>query len=402
MGVKLDQYQQDAIKELKNGCILVGDTGSGKSRTALAYYYTKVCEGKLRINCEGKTIPMKKPRDLYIITTAKKRDSKEWEDECIPFGLELENINVVVDSWNNIKKYVNVYGAFFIFDEQRVVGWGEWSKAFIKITNKNQWILLSATPGDTWTDYIPVFVANRFYRNKTEFNAIHVVFDRNVKFPKVSRYLNEELLCAHRREILVIMKCERSTIPHYITIPVGYDRELYNQVWVKRWDVYENKPIKEVSRYYYLSRKVVNSDISRIEEVRYLLTTTVSKAIIFYNFDYELEALKYMLNEEGILFAEWNGKKHESIPDYPMWAYLVQYNAGAEGWNCIETNTIIFYSQNYSYRIFKQATGRIDRRNTKYRDLYYYILKSTAPIDLMIARALKQKKNFNERDYYKS
>ena len=194
MGVKLDQYQQDAIKELKNGCVLVGDTGSGKSRTALAYYYTKVCEGKLRINCEGKTIPMKKPRDLYIITTAKKRDSKEWEDECIPFGLELENINVVVDSWNNIKKYVNVYGAFFIFDEQRVVGWGEWSKAFIKITNKNQWILLSATPGDTWTDYIPVFVANKFYRNKTEFNAIHVVFDRNVKFPKISRYLNEELL----------------------------------------------------------------------------------------------------------------------------------------------------------------------------------------------------------------
>lgn len=395
MGVVLSQYQLDAINQLKNGSVLVGGVGTGKSRTSLAYYYTKVCDGTLRINCQGNTTDMKTPRDLYIITTAKKRDSHEWDDECLPFCIK----NVVVDSWNNIQKYVNIYGAFFIFDEQRIVGWGAWTKAFLKITNKNQWILLSATPGDNWSDYIPLFIANHFYKNKTEFNAIHVVFERFSKYPKINRYVNEELLIEHRNDISVIMKSEKMTIPHYIPILVDYDKNEYRKIWKDRWDPYEHKPIKETAKLCYLLRKVVNSDVSRIDRVRYLLTTNVPKAIIFYNFDYELEKLRSMLDEENIVYAEWNGQKHEPVPDEPCWVYLVQYSAGAEGWNCISTNVIIFYSQNYSYRITTQAAGRIDRMNTKYRDLYYYTLKSSAPIDLAITRALKEKRNFNERSF---
>ncbi len=177
-GVNLYDYQLEAVKNMKNGCILCGGVGSGKSITSLVYYYSQQ-GGQIGA---GKYIPMKKPKDLYIITTARKRDTLEWEGELSPFLLSThEEINfyknkVVVDSWNNIGKYENVSNAFFIFDEQRVVGYGAWTKAFLKIAKSNKWILLSATPGDTWQDYIPVFIANGFYKNKSQFVRDHIVY----------------------------------------------------------------------------------------------------------------------------------------------------------------------------------------------------------------------------------
>lgn len=403
--LSLYDYQIEAISEMKNGCILAGDVGTGKSRTALAYYYTRVCDGSLNINGNGTWTKMRNPRNLYIITTAKKRDSHEWEDELLPFCLsvddsEFQHAKVTIDSWNNIKKYRKVAGSFFIFDEQRVVGWGTWGKSFLDIARKNQWILLSATPGDTWSDYIPVFVANGFYKNKTDFNQQHCVFSRFSKYPKIERYINQGMLIRHRDEILVEMHAEKKTIPHHINVPCDYDRALYKAIWKERWDPYENVPITETGKLFYLLRKVVNLDASRLQEVSDILFFR-RRAIIFYNFTYELHALRSLLAELDICSGEWNGELHTDIPDGDRWVYLVQYTAGSEGWNCISTDTIIFYSMSYSYRQTKQAEGRIDRANTPYQELYYYHLKSKAPIDIAINRALTEKHNFNEKTYLK-
>ena len=381
MSVSLYDYQQDAVDRLRNGSILCGGVGSGKSRTSLAYYY-KVARTK----------------DLYIITTARKRDTKEWEDEVEPFNLKRK---VTIDSWNNIGKYKDIVDAFFIFDEQRVVGYGAWVKSFLKITRVNEWILLSATPGDTWQDYIPVFIANGFYRNKTEFAREHIIYSRFSKYPKIDRYVNEGKLLRLRRQILVTMDFKRNTVSHHEDVYVSYDIPLYKEVTRSRWDPYKNEPIPDASGLCYVWRKIVNTSEAR--QVALLeIFEKHPKLIVFYNFNYELDILKEVFGAyAGVQVAEWNGHKHESIPTGPSWAYLVQYTAGAEGWNCITTDTIVFYSQNYSYKIRQQAAGRIDRLNTPYTDLYYYHLKSRSGIDLAISKALKEKKKFNESKYVK-
>ena len=402
--MELRDYQLEAIGKMKNGCILNGGVGSGKSLTSLSYYYLQN-GGSLEFLSGKDYIPMlNPPKDLYIITTARKRDTFEWEGELSHFLLSThEDLNkydnkVIVDSWNNIQKYKDVEDAFFIFDEQRVVGSGAWVKAFLKIAKKNQWILLSATPGDTWSDYIPVFIANGFYKNKTEFMREHAVFSRFSKYPKIEKYIGTGRLIRQRREILVDMKFERETVQHHYDIYVEYDNKLYKDVMKRRWDIWNDEPIINASGLCYALRKIVNSHESRSTKLLELFETH-QKMIVFYNFDYELEILKSLYFGEGVIVAEWNGHKHEPTPTGNRWVYLVQYTAGAEGWNCITTDTIVFYSLNYSYKIMHQSAGRIDRLNTPYKDLHYYYLKSRSGIDLAIERALNDKRKFNESSF---
>lgn len=401
MAIKLYDYQLDALKKMHNGCILCGGVGSGKSRTSLAYYFTQQ-GGQL-----DPYQPMKRgAKDLYIITTARKRDTLEWELELPIFLLSKDpkenvlnsGVKITIDSWNNIKKYADVTNAFFLFDEQRVVGYGAWTKAFLKIAKSNDWILLSATPGDTWSDYIPVFLANGFYKNKTEFTREHIIYSRFSKYPKIDRYVGLKRLERLRDRILVDMDFDRKTVAHHEDVYVRYDISKYKDAMRYRWDPYKNEPIQQASGLCYVLRRIVNEDPSR--QVALLeIFEKHPKMIIFYNFDYELELLKGLYYGQDVEIAEWNGHKHQPVPDSRSWVYLVQYTAGAEGWNCITTDTIVFFSQNYSYKIMEQSSGRIDRLNTPYTDLYYYHLKTRSGIDLAISRALKEKKKFNERKF---
>jgi hypothetical protein len=425
MPLTLMPHQEKALLKLRNGNILKGPVGSGKTITALTYYND-----------------VEATERLIVITTAKKRDSGDWQAEARLLGLFPE-----VDSWHNIKSYEDIEDAFFIFDEQRIVGSGAWVKSFLKITKNNNWILLSATPGDTWMDYIPVFLANGFYRSRTEFLREHVVFAPFVKYPKVERFISTGVLARHLRDILVEMPYEKHTVRHEIDVYADYDKERYDLVWRRRWNYLENKPIQHVSQLFSLTRRAVNTSSSRVERIRELLTKH-PRMIIFYNFDYELEILRALsadanssagpepsmkeptwppwetgptggssgsttvtAEENGstsssspasFALAEWNGHKHEPIPDTDSWVYLVQYAAGAEGWNCTETDTVVFYSLSYSYRQTEQAKGRIDRLDTPFTDLWYYVISSAAPIDRAIAATLSRKENFNELKWLRS
>lgn len=443
----LADYQLEAISRMRNGCILVGGVGSGKSRTSIGYY----CQEQGGELYPDRFVKLKKPKDLYIITTARKRDTKEWEGELTYFLLStdpedsLYDHKIVIDSWNNIQKYKNVKDAFFIFDEQRVVGYGAWSKTFIKICRSNRWILLSATPGDNWSDYIPVFIANGFYRNKKHFEDEHIVWKRFVKYPIIEKYINTTRLIRLRDRILIDMDFTRPTTAHHEDVYVKYDIQLYKDTSKTRTNPYNqayipyrgndlagsllvgrdisvgevsknimagwpytpkngdyvklvNQPIQNASELCYIWRKIVNSDVSR--QIALLeIFENHPRMIVFYNFDYERDILLNLYYGEDVEIAEWSGHGHQPIPESDSWVYLVQYNAGAEGWNCIKTDTIVFFSQNYSYKMLEQAAGRIDRMNTPFSDLYYYHLKTRSGIDLAINKALKEKKRFNETRY---
>lgn len=401
MELKLKPHQKSAIRKMHNGCILCGGTGSGKSITGLAYYF---------IRNGGELEPMtkmKNPKDLYIITTAKKRDSGEWLGDMSWFYLtpdddsKIYDHKIVIESWNNIKKYADVKNSFFIFDEQRVVGYGAWTKSFLKIAKSNEWILLSATPGDNYMDYMPVFIANGFYKNKSEFTAEHCVYSRFSKFPQIERFIGTERLNRLRRRVLVDMPYQNPAVQHHEDVWCSFDKEAYKDLMKNRFDYEKGEPIENVSELCYKLRKICYTDESRAEALRNIFEEH-NKLIVFYNFDYELEIIKNIDFGEDVVIAELNGHRHDPEPfSNSKWIYLVQYNAGSEAWNCIKTDTMVFYSQNYSYKMMKQASGRIDRLTTPYKELKYFHLKCRSPIELRITRALAQKKNFNESAFIK-
>jgi hypothetical protein len=397
--MKLYPHQEKAVERLKNGSVLVGGVGSGKSLTALYYWHTKICGGSFQ-----PYTPRKEKVPLYIITTARKRDTHDWEEELTPF-LPGKRETIVVDSWNNIGKYIGVERAFFIFDEQRLVSYGSWSKAFIKITRRNKWILLSATPGDTWMDYLSLFIAHGFVRTKTEFQSKYCVFSRFSKYPKIERYVGEQELSRFRSKILVIMKDQRQTKRHYKKIFVEFDRDLYNFVTKYRKNPYnldvethQPLPCMDMGEVCRVLRRIVGYNENKLVTL-WNIFNEFNKVIIFYNYDYELDMLRKWCEYEKITYAEWNGHKHELVPSGKEWCYLCQYTAAGEGWNCNDTNCTVFFSQNYSYKLMEQSSGRIDRMNTKFTDLYYFTLMTNSGIDKQISDAINRKKNFQEKDF---
>lgn len=396
--MKLFRDQRDAVDRLRSGSVLFGGVGSGKSVAALAYFHDKVCDG----NCEEEVAPKKKV-PLYIITTAKKRDLKEWDLDLARFGMSTDDntlikMPIVIDSWNNIKKYREKKNSFFIFDEQCVTGKGAWVKSFLRIVKLNQWIMLSATPGDKWEDYIPIFIANGFYKNRRDFSDQHLVYDMYAKYPKVRAYMNVPKLERERKKVLVKMEDRRSTTRKHITVHVDYNKENYGTIVRKRFNPYLGKPVKNVSQYCALQRYAAAKGKYRPNAIADIAKKH-KKVIVFYNFDYELEDLLTLRDRlPGYKINQYNGHAHDDLPTGTKWLYLVNYGSGDKGWNCTKTDTLVYYSLPYSYRKFEQAAGRIDRINTPYTTLYYYILISHARIDGKVQLCIRRKQNFNVLD----
>jgi superfamily II DNA or RNA helicase len=255
---------------------------------------------------------------------------------------------------------------------------------------------LSATPGDTWLEYMPVFLANGFYKNKTEFEREHIMWSRFSKYPKVDRYFNVPRLIRNRDSIIVDMPDQRPTTQHHEDVICDFDSDQYDLLSKTRWNIFDNKPIRDISQLCYLLRKLINSDESRLEAIR-IIFARHKKVIVFYNFNYELDILRDWCSLNRIVYSEWNGHNHDPIPTAKFWVYLCQYTAAKEAWNCIETDCIVFYSQTYSYKALVQSAGRIDRMNTSFMHLYYYHLISVAPIEAAIQTSLEHKENFNEK-----
>lgn len=341
------------------------------------------------------------PVDLYVITTPKKRDDLDWPKEAARFGIStnpeasMGGITLIVDSWNNIKKHTKVQDAFFIFDEQRAIGSGVWSKSFIAIAKRNRWVMLSATPADRWMDLVPVFIAKGFYKNKTQFVREHVVYSPYTKYPSIRMYLDIPTLKRHRDETFVIMPFKRRTKTNIVDVPVMYDREATKLLKKTEWNPYKDYPIRNHPEYVHVLRRLIYSHASRISEL-IKIHIKAKRLIIFYNFNYELDIMR-----EGFAnlteVSEHNGHNHDPVPTGDNWVYLVQYISGSEAWECFSTNHMAFYSANPSYRATIQAMGRINRMTTTYKNLYYYRLMSESAPDKGMMKSFGNKEDFNMR-----
>lgn len=382
----LDKGQTQAIQDLRSGFILRGGVGSGKSRTSLAYILTSEYNG----------------RDIYIITTAKKRDTHEWDQEAAILGWQVDgpcwdNMTLTIDSWNNTKKYKDVKNAFFIFDEQKTSGGGAWAKTFLKIAKSNGWLLLSATPGDRWMDFWPIFVANGFYKNKTEFLDQHVMFRPFTTFPQISGYKHVKKLEFLLRSISVGIDVEKHVTWHEEDVYCDYNRALYQQIVKTRCDPKTLEPYDSMTGMVWGLRRLVNGSQGRLEALERVCRDH-ERVIVFYTTNFELEMLGHWLNKNDILWHQYNGQVHEPIPNTRRrWVYLVNYMSGAEGWECASADTVVLFSTNYSWRTLEQCKGRIDRRNTPWDILYAYHFVSIAPIDKAIRTANHNKEMFNEQ-----
>ena len=198
----------------------------------------------------------------------------------------------------------------------------------------------------------------------------------------------------NRRQILVPMVYKKVTERKRQLIYSEYNTDNYHKIMKERWNIFEDKPIENASELLQIIRKTVATDPDRKLNAKIMMDAH-DRLIIFYNYNYERDVLIEIAEELGKEYFEWNGHAHEDIPDQEQWLYFVQYTAGAEGWNCISTNVIMFYSVNYSFRYMEQAEGRIDRINTPYNVLEYYYLTSHSQIEKDILSTVNRKKNFN-------
>lgn len=387
--VELREHQLDAVKNMRNGCILWGGVGSGKTLTALTYYVEKEA-----------------PKNVLVITTAMKRDRLDWEREGAKLGIGTKPDGTLygimkVDSWNNLMKYskAELEGWFIIFDEQRLVGYGAWVKAFLKLVKTNNWVMLSATPGDVWMDYAPVFIANGYYKNITDFKTQHVMYSRGKQsYMKIDRYVGTKRLERCREAVLVEMTYATKNRRVMNWLSTGFDEVLMKSVQKTRWNPYTDEPMVDAAELFRVMRRIGNSDDSKLEEIRELMKLH-PRLVVFYNFNYELEMLRGLSDE--IEVAEWNGHRKQELPVSERWLYVVQYASGAEGWNCTTTNAMVLMSLTHSYKAFTQALGRIDRMDTGFDTLYYYVLTCGSVVDRAIKQCLVEKRDFNERRFSK-
>lgn len=377
MAVTFKDYQKRAINQMHNGCILCGGVGAGKSLTSLGYIDKVYPSGT-----------------VYIITPARKRNTGEWFDDIRKN--DMDETRFVVDSWNNLSKYKDVKDAFFLFDEQKVSGKGTWAKSLIRIAKSNQWILLSATPGDTYDDYATVLIANGFVRNRTTWYDEYCV-TKSQPFFHIVDHKNKDVIDMMIRRIFIKMdyQSDKKRIERVIPIQARSAGE-EKEILMTHKAPGAQMPFTTFAAAIAYVRMNCYDKSKKTEALRKIIEKH-KKIIVFYNFLSEKLEIERAAIDANVTINFYNGQRHDPIPDTDEWVYGVQYNSGAEAWNCITTNAMVFYSPNYSYKTMEQAHGRIDRVNSPYECLYYYMLLNELNIDNKVMNALSSKKDFNEK-----
>lgn len=128
-----------------------------------------------------------------------------------------------------------------------------------------------------------------------------------------------------------------------------------------------------------------------------LLSSTQDRLIVFYNFNIELDAMKFICQKLEKPISEVNGniKDLTAYENFNNSITLVQYQAGAMGLNLQKSNKIIYFTLTDRSELFEQSKKRIHRIGQK-NACFYYLLICKNSVEEDIYENLKKRKDYTD------
>lgn len=284
---------------------------------------------------------------------------------------------------------------------------------FIMKLNYQNLILLSGTPtGGKYEKLYSQLKMLGYEMTKKSFYNMYVDFhyDNRQGFPLmiIDGYKNVERLKKKMRDYgCHFLKTEEVlTLPDQNFIPVKIKKNsLYGEFMKNRIVRVPNKQNVFVelvgdttlTKLLYARQLCGAYSNEKLKAFTDLVESTNDRLIVFYNFNNELEQLKYVCDALERPYSVVNGT------DKDLYAYdnfngsitLIQYQAGAMGLNLQKANKIIYFTPPLSSELYEQSKKRIHRIGQQF-SCFYYNLICTGSVEEKIYKTLEMRKDYTE------
>lgn len=412
--MNLYQFQKDYLRNLPGKFIFAADTGTGKSYMALEHFrhivHTRV--------------------PLLILGPAAKMRTGDWQravEEVWPDPDERPDV-----SYYSYEKFTrNPTTKEYAKNGNRGV-WREWAalpmasfavicdeahrmanptsgtgKAMFEVSKRAGFFIgLTATPlPNGWISAANYFKVFGFTRNITEFKKRYCEIQTFKGFPEITGYYHEEELKSQWNLISRPLRKEDAIdLPAIVSVPVRVPTPpAYTEV--TKSHMFGDKVLDNPSAYLHaLRQSTLESKLPWLDQ---FVEGVSSNIVIFYNYVSEREAVLAMLkkNHKERQVFRVDGEVH-GLPQRGDWdtlkrtITLAQYQSGSTGVEMTYADTIVFLSPTYSYTLYHQSVGRIERIGQEAKMTLYKVC-APATVERDIWLAIKRKTNFSEEMWIK-
>ncbi|MBL0992197.1 MAG: DEAD/DEAH box helicase [Escherichia coli] len=415
--MKLFDYQKEAIENFESKPLNLSDVGTGKSYMSIGSYVKSECSKLLIICLAPKVNDFVEDSEIFNlnVTALNKgtKKNKELLSESNLVAISFES------SWRltELNKWVDK-DTFIIIDESHKVSVSKSkvTKFVMGLSKRAKYnYLCTATPvsnGKLENWYPQLFISNVFRKPKKEFEQLFVIKQMrqmgSMRFMQITGYRNEHLLEQMIDEASVKYKRDKGYLPEdyvYKTKkPAMYNKLKKSRLYKDDNDLrveLDNSSklfnsLRQVSHGFLngISKQVSKEPFERLDAI--LETHNNERVVIFYNYKWEAEMLKQLLDKLKRPYGEYNGSVKDLKPfkNNDNGVVLAQYKSASTGINdFVISNVMVFNSMPLSSTEYLQAKGRTDRHGQDKTPLYYHIVPDT-PIEKKIFSVVTNGKDF--------